>query len=95
MAQNRPQNSNQDIFQFLNENQKVKVIRSLLYGDEHYRDLVESLEQIIDVFEEVQYQYSETEFYYQIRDFLQNLKKIVYNLPSPAQIVSQAEEERQ
>ena len=91
------QNQN-EIFQLLDQRQMFKFVLFLTSADKHYEEYKKDLERIAGFFENLQLKYeylSETNNIYQdkyeeIRKYVENLKSLIYDVPSPAEILNKA-----
>jgi hypothetical protein len=104
MAQNpkTPKNQNKDnIFSVLSEKEKARLLALLFRADNAYSRYLKQLEKLLKFFEDLKtkydYMYEETGRYAEELDALtalvDNLKSLIYSVPSPYKILTEAEKE--
>jgi len=95
---NQSQRKNDIVLLLLNEKEQLKLLTLLKEADEHYQQYKEDLEKILELFKDLQLKYdylSEEnreylDTYDEISKFVENLESLIYNVPSPHEILTDA-----
>jgi predicted enzyme involved in methoxymalonyl-ACP biosynthesis len=87
-----------NVFSFLTEKEKDRVVRLIISSDRKYEELKKELEKMLAYFQELEiklYYLSEEdpkykEAYTKISEAVQKMEEMIYSIPSPPEIINKA-----